>query len=298
MEQKYIFKAVIGDATAFKKCIDMFKKLLAPIPFRVTREGLMIDLSTSNIYDKARFERSNLISFYFDHNLANHPEFVEDGKAQPCHAFTLDLSSVKSTITSITKKDHICICQYESEPEIHVNIHRDGYAEKHSTKIFPINTTITHYSSSQFHRDINNPSCVVSSSSLGEFLKKIYKNQITNCPIECYPEGLTFNGSSNARHIKSDFTIGEIGKKPLYTRYINKSIIQALKEMCSITPSGIMKFYMEFGFDKILRIHTPITYLGSMTLFILPAEDELEDEPGEEKVEVEALSDEEYEEDD
>lgn len=276
-EEDLIFSFIIADATAFKKCIDVFKKLLEPIPFRITKNGIYVDqVVGDNLYNESIIKKKNLLSFYFDEKKASHPNFVVGiNQTEASHNFSLDLRSIKSIITSITKKDHVRIYQFFGDGEININIHRDGYPERHTTRLKPLDMPIDHYNSSdQFIRTLDNPSCTVSASSLNDYLRKISKNQIKKCPMYCYPEGFIIKGSSDARHVRADFSHGKTEGKPLFVQELQERVINALKEMCAITPTGLIKFYIEPEGKKIVRISANITYLGVIILYILPNSDE------------------------
>ena len=278
VESELIFSFIIADATAFKKCIDVFKKLLEPIPFRITKNGIKISqVIGTQLYNESIYNRQNLLKFYFDEEHASDPNYVIDnGKTEISHIFSLDLRSIKAIITSITKKDHIRMSQKIGEKDININIHRDGYPERHSTQLKPLETEHKSYQTDIFKRKLDDPSCVVTASSLSDYLKKISKNQIKTCPMNCYSEGFILNGSSDARHVKADFKHGNTDGKPLFVRELPERVIHALKEMCSITPAGLIKIYIEPGEQKIVRIAANITYIGNIILYILPSEDENE----------------------
>lgn len=271
-DKELIFSFTITDAITLKKCVNVFKKMLEPIPFKITAHGITMSQYVSSMYVDCPVPRDKLLEFYFNHKEASNKDHRSGDIIETSHIFSLDLASMRININSVKKADHIQIYQYVGDSIIHINIRRDGYPEKCSSELDSITTNTEMFNSSDINTN-SAPICTLSTSLFADFIKKLTKNRISKCPMECYPEGFQILASSHKR-VATRYTQGNCVKEQLlFTRELDGLNISALQEMCAITPSGLTKIFIEQ--EKIIRISSTVSFLGTMNIFILPPKNEM-----------------------
>lgn len=287
---KLIFHFTLVDATAFKRYMNFCKKNATPISFRIDASGVKMVQKNDSIYSDNFIENERIISFFFDEKYASHQNFIYDERIVPSHIFTLDILSIRSCITNITKKETISVWQHSdgrneikiatsSVQNLNYNYDVHSYVdmiERSASRINPIqgDDPLQSYSHHSVYR---RASFMLASSVLTEYFKRLIKSKIKQCSFKVYEKGFSFESVSRVNSLSNDFRYGTIEPSQfLFEKSLDNFSIPSIFEMCSITSAGITMIFVD-PIKKMIRFSCFVTYISSINLYLLPESED--DEP-------------------
>lgn len=289
-----IFYIDFHDGYAFRQIMEFLKLTVISVPMYFNENGISIlqGNGDGSLIVSINIKGHELLTYYFNSDLANFPAKTEDSEAY--HIVSFNVSKFRDTIKSTARKEGIRIFQYYGDPTVHIQVYGGNKNGEGGTSIETQTYNPLTYDLSGFEQSVFAPNC---RSPLSEFCNscghfgKVKSTKYTN--FTCYRGGVKVTACSETGVISMFKKWGECEDdsehpfrttgprlklsdtskdKVAYNVKIPIEIVKALSKLSNLTNNGIIRIYCEE--DKIIRFMVSVSYYAELVIYWKEPENE------------------------